>query len=111
MAAYPMAVGIRKDDAALKAWVDAWVEANLKNGKLNAIYKKYFHQDLPEKSRIITPGRIALLSRPGGAIPPGHIPHVVLPNTAEFPNDRRQPQALQGPVSRCAHAIHGERQS
>ncbi len=49
MAAYPMAVGIRKDDAALKAWVDAWVEANLKNGKLNAIYKKYFHQDLPEK--------------------------------------------------------------
>jgi polar amino acid transport system substrate-binding protein len=49
MAAYPMAVGIRKDDAALKSWVDAWVEANLKNGKLNSIYKKYFHQDLPEK--------------------------------------------------------------
>ena len=49
MAAYPMAVGIRKDDAALKTWVDAWFEANLKNGKLNAIYKNYFHQDLPEK--------------------------------------------------------------
>ncbi|HMO30870.1 transporter substrate-binding domain-containing protein [Enterovirga sp.] len=48
MAAYPMAVGLRKNDAALKAWTDAWVEANLKNGKLNTIYKKYFHQDLPE---------------------------------------------------------------
>lgn len=49
MAAYPMAIGLRKNDAALKAWADAWVDANLKNGKLNAIYKKYFHQDLPEK--------------------------------------------------------------
>lgn len=47
MAAYPMAVGLRKGDEKLKAWVDEWVVENLKNGKLNAIYEKYFHQPLP----------------------------------------------------------------
>lgn len=48
MAAYPMAIGLRKNDTELKAWVDEWVTANLKNGKLNDIYKKYFGQSLPE---------------------------------------------------------------
>lgn len=48
MAAYPMAVGLRKSDAELKAYVDAWVKTNLANGKLNDIYKKYFGQSLPE---------------------------------------------------------------
>jgi len=47
MAAYPMAVGLRKGDADLRAWVDEWVAKNLENGKLNAIYEKYFHQSLP----------------------------------------------------------------
>ena len=47
MADYPMAIGLRKDDTELKAWVDDWVATNLKNGKLNAIYEKYFHQSLP----------------------------------------------------------------
>lgn len=47
MNTYPMAVGLRKKDPELKAWVDGWVEANLKNGKLNEIYRKYFGQSLP----------------------------------------------------------------
>lgn len=48
MAAYPMAVGLRKTDPELKAYVDGWVKANLANGKLNDIYKKYFGQALPQ---------------------------------------------------------------
>jgi polar amino acid transport system substrate-binding protein len=47
MASYPMAIGLRKKDDALRGWVDDWVAANLKNGKLNEIYKKYFKADLP----------------------------------------------------------------
>lgn len=48
MASYPMAVGLRKGNDELKIWVDKWVARNLDNGKLNAIYEKYFHQSLPE---------------------------------------------------------------
>ncbi|MDB6454158.1 transporter substrate-binding domain-containing protein [Falsirhodobacter sp. 20TX0035] len=47
MAAYPMAVGLRKNDPELKVALDEWVLANLQNGKLNTIYEKYFHQALP----------------------------------------------------------------
>lgn len=47
MAAYPMAVGLRQNQPELKAALDEWVLANLKNGKLNTIYEKYFHQSLP----------------------------------------------------------------
>ena len=47
LAAYPMAIGLRKNDEALKTWVDQWVGENLKNGKLNTIYQKYFNQPLP----------------------------------------------------------------
>lgn len=44
---YPMAMGLRKGDAAFQATLDGFVDTNLKNGKLNTIYKKYFGQDLP----------------------------------------------------------------
>jgi len=47
MAAYPMAIGLRKNDDAFKAYLDEWVGTNLHNGKLNAIYEKYFGQSLP----------------------------------------------------------------
>ncbi|QUS36766.1 transporter substrate-binding domain-containing protein [Falsirhodobacter algicola] len=47
MASYPMAIGLRKDEPALKEALDGWVLANLQNGKLNGIYEKYFHQSLP----------------------------------------------------------------
>lgn len=45
----PYAVGLRKDETALKAAINAWVKADLANGKLNAIYKKYNNVDLPEE--------------------------------------------------------------
>jgi polar amino acid transport system substrate-binding protein len=41
-----LAVGVRKGDAELLAWVNNWVKANLKNGKLNAINKAYHGVDL-----------------------------------------------------------------
>lgn len=47
MAAYPMAIGLRKNQPELREAFDAWVLANLKNGKLNDIYKKHFGQSLP----------------------------------------------------------------
>ncbi|MDR3376840.1 MAG: transporter substrate-binding domain-containing protein, partial [Ancalomicrobiaceae bacterium] len=37
----PYAIGIRKGDDALRAAVNEWVHTNLKNGKLNEIYKRY----------------------------------------------------------------------
>lgn len=49
MNAYPMAIGLRKNEPELKAWLDNWVAQNLENGKLNAIYEKYFHQSLPKE--------------------------------------------------------------
>ena len=48
MRTFPYAVGLRKDDKALRDWLDTWVKANLKNGKLNDIYKKFQGVSLPE---------------------------------------------------------------
>jgi len=45
-------IGIRKGEAQLKARLDEWVRENLRNGKLNAIYKKHHGADLsPEVTR------------------------------------------------------------
>lgn len=49
MKSFPYGVGLRKDDVALKGWVDAWVKTNLKNGKFNEIYKRHFGLSLPEE--------------------------------------------------------------
>ncbi|MGB3291328.1 MAG: transporter substrate-binding domain-containing protein [Burkholderiaceae bacterium] len=47
---FPMGVGLRQGEPQLKAKVNEWVAKNLKNGKLNDIYKKYFiGQSLPEE--------------------------------------------------------------
>jgi polar amino acid transport system substrate-binding protein len=43
----PYAIGLRKDDEALRKVVNEWIHTNLKNGKLNAIYKKYNGVELP----------------------------------------------------------------
>ena len=43
-----LAIGMRKGEPRLKAKIDEWVRANLKNGQLNAIYKKFHGVDLPE---------------------------------------------------------------
>jgi polar amino acid transport system substrate-binding protein len=55
MSNFLAAVGVRKDEPQLLNWVNNWVKTNLKNGKLNAIFKKYFDQDLPEE--ILAGGR------------------------------------------------------
>lgn len=39
-------IGIRKNETRLKARVDDWVRENLRNGKLNAIYRKHHNADL-----------------------------------------------------------------
>ena len=49
MKSFAYGVGLRKNDAALKAWVNTWVAANLKNGKFNEIYKRHFGISLPEE--------------------------------------------------------------
>jgi polar amino acid transport system substrate-binding protein len=46
---FDLGIAIQKNQPALKDWVDQWVRENLKNGKLNAIYKKYHGRDLPAR--------------------------------------------------------------
>jgi polar amino acid transport system substrate-binding protein len=48
MRSFNLGIGIRKGDTNLRTWVDGWVQENLKNGKLNAIHKKYHGTDLPQ---------------------------------------------------------------
>ena len=47
MQTFYLAIGMRKDEPALKEWVNGWVKANLQNGQLGAIYKKYHGVDIP----------------------------------------------------------------
>jgi polar amino acid transport system substrate-binding protein len=44
---FDLAVGIKQGEPRLLAKLNEWVAANLKNGKLNTIYKKYYGVDLP----------------------------------------------------------------
>jgi polar amino acid transport system substrate-binding protein len=45
---FKLAIGVKKDEKRLLDEVNAWVAANIKNGKLNELNKKYFGSDLPE---------------------------------------------------------------
>ncbi|WP_343721691.1 transporter substrate-binding domain-containing protein [Herbaspirillum seropedicae] len=45
--AFDLGIAINKNQPRLKEWIDGWVKTNMKNGKLNAIYKKYHGRDLP----------------------------------------------------------------
>ena len=45
-----LGIGVRKDDTRLLAWVNDWVRANHKNGKLNEIFKKYHGADIPAEA-------------------------------------------------------------
>jgi polar amino acid transport system substrate-binding protein len=47
--AFDLGIAMNQGQPALKAWVNNWVSTNQKNGKLNAIYKKYHGRDLPER--------------------------------------------------------------
>ena len=42
-----LGIALNKDQPKFKEWINDWIAANLKNGKLNAIYKKYHGKDLP----------------------------------------------------------------
>jgi polar amino acid transport system substrate-binding protein len=44
---FDLGIAIPKGEPKLKDWIDAWVVTNMKNGKLNAIYKKFHGRDLP----------------------------------------------------------------
>ncbi len=48
---FDLAIGVKKGEARLLAKVNAWVDANIQNGKLNGIYKKYYGTELPENMR------------------------------------------------------------
>lgn len=50
-ASYDIAIGLRKNEPELKARIDEWVLENIRNGRLNEIYKKYHLVDLPERIR------------------------------------------------------------
>ena len=47
MQTFYLAIGMRKNEPKLLDWVNGWVKANLKNGKLGAIYKSYHGFDIP----------------------------------------------------------------
>lgn len=49
--AFDLAIGVRKGEPRLVAKLNEWIAANLKNGKLNEIYKKYHGSDLPPNMR------------------------------------------------------------
>src|SRR3954464_5136490 len=45
---FKLCVGVKKDEKRLLEEVNKWVLANIKNGRLTALNKKYFGSDLPE---------------------------------------------------------------
>jgi polar amino acid transport system substrate-binding protein len=45
---FTLAIGVKKDEKRLVEEVNKWILANLKNGKLDAIYKKYHGNSLPD---------------------------------------------------------------
>ncbi len=47
MRTFPYAIGIRKGEGKLQTALNEWVHKNLRNGKLNTIYKTYHGSDLP----------------------------------------------------------------
>lgn len=44
---FDIAVGLPRNEKRLREWVNGWVVANLRNGRLDAIYRKHHGQDLP----------------------------------------------------------------
>jgi polar amino acid transport system substrate-binding protein len=45
---FKLAVGVKKDEARLLEEVNKWIAANLKNGKLDTIYREYHGNGLPD---------------------------------------------------------------
>lgn len=51
IAEFDVGIGMRKNDTALKDYIDAWVKSKLADGQLNEIYKKFQGVELSEKIR------------------------------------------------------------
>jgi polar amino acid transport system substrate-binding protein len=45
---FKLAIGVKKDEKRLLEEVNKWIDTNLKNGRLDAIYKKYHGNGLPD---------------------------------------------------------------
>ena len=45
---FKLAIGVKKGEKRLLGEVNKWIVANIKNGRLNALNKKYFGDDLPD---------------------------------------------------------------
>ena len=45
---FKLAIGVKKGEKRLLGEVNKWIVANIKNGRLNALNKKYFGSDLPD---------------------------------------------------------------
>ena len=56
MQTFHLAIGLRKNEPRLMEWVNGWVKANLKNGKLAAIYKQYHGVDIPTQELLSKAG-------------------------------------------------------
>ncbi len=48
---FDLAIGVRKGEPALVEKLNEWISTNLKNGKLNEIYKKFHGTELPQEMR------------------------------------------------------------
>ena len=48
---FDLAIGVKKGEPKLLEKLNVWVTENLHNGKLNAIFKKYYGTDLPAEMR------------------------------------------------------------
>lgn len=46
---YQLGIAMRKNEPELMAWVNDWIRANLKNGKLNDIHLKYAGVPIPDE--------------------------------------------------------------
>jgi polar amino acid transport system substrate-binding protein len=51
LASFDLAIGLKKGEQRLMDKLDAWIAENVKNGKLNAIYKKFHGVELPPDMR------------------------------------------------------------
>ena len=46
---FDLAIGLQKNQPELKEKLNEWIETNIKNGKLNAIYEKYHGEPIPQE--------------------------------------------------------------
>lgn len=56
MKSFPLAIALRKQDPRLQEWLNNWVKANLANGKLAEIYKRYHGVDIDPAKLAAFPG-------------------------------------------------------